>query len=208
VIFKSKLMTAMLCSIITTSSQAAPFANGGFDDKSFSGEYLELKAGNEMLSPWKITKESIDIIGTHWKSDQGNQSLDLVGSSNSTLGEISQTFDTTPNKKYLVKFKMSGNPVGGEAVKVIDVSVKNSDIDLLHYEYNILENKTTKEDMKWREHSFTFTAQGTSATLVFTGSAKSGARTNFGPALDSVSVTEVKGNGSDCCCCCKCCDSK
>lgn len=204
-IFKSKLMTAILFSMAAISSHAAPFSNGVFNNTKINNSYLQLEIGSKEISPWEVTKGNVDLINTYWTNDQNEYSLDMIGA-DTTIGEISQTFDTEPNTKYEVSFRMSGNPDGGNSLKTLDVSMIGTSVDTLHYEYDTKQNKTVRNNMNWQSHSFEFVASESKATIIFKGNSSTGFQDAFGAAISRVEIKKVDGGTSKPEeCCCKCC---
>jgi choice-of-anchor C domain-containing protein len=184
------------------SVQAAPFANGGFDDNPANNiEFDEIRVGNTKIFPWKVTKGHVDLIRNHWKNHSGQSSIDLLGTG-IREGEISQTFDTVPGRKYTVKFMLSANPNGEKNIlKIVNIFVENSNLkESLKFTYDSAKNGNSANDMKWQEHSFDFIATEKNATLIFNASVAGNTVSNFGPVIDSVSV--VSNCDSETCCTC------
>jgi len=62
----------------------------------------------QSIGPWTVTAGSVDLIGPgFWAAADGDQSLDLDGTS---AGTVSQTFATTPGTTYTVSYALAGNP--------------------------------------------------------------------------------------------------
>ncbi len=189
----------------TVSIQAAPFANGGFDDISINNFYENITTNSSKLSPWKITGGNIDIVAnSYWKAHGGLNTIDLLGDK-TTFGQIEQSFDTISGKKYTVSFKMSAHPEDErDIMKVLNVMVNNSNMNnSLKYTYDPNKNGNSFNDMKWQNYSFDFIAKSNSATLIFTGSNANGTISNFGPVIDSVTITP-NDNPEICCTCSPC----
>jgi choice-of-anchor C domain-containing protein len=115
-----------------------------------------------------------------WQDKDGNMSIDVSGAG---VGWISQSFATQTGYQYQVTFWLAGNPVGAPTVKTLYVAV--GDVIDRVFHFDITGHSIT--NMGWTEQSFTFTATGTTSTLLF----KSGDATNYGPAIDLVSVNLV-----------------
>lgn len=205
-IFKSKLIAAMLFSVIAISSQAATFSNGGFDNVSTNQASEQYEAGSNIIAPWVITKGNIDIVGTYWTPQAGTTSIDLIGKG--SIGEISQTFDTVAGKEYLVEFYVSGNPWPAAKLdkEFLEVRVVSNDSVIVKNNYTAVKStNTSKVTMNWEKKSFKFIANSTSTTILFTGTSTQQYANNSGPVLDSVSIVKVGSEDEKCECSCECC---
>ena len=131
---------------------------------------------------------SVDYIGSYWQPGEGSRSIDLSGTLNGTTittpnGSLSQQFLTTADQQYRVSFLLAGNPDNGPTEKVAGVLVG---LDLFSYQFDI--TGKTKTSMGWTPISFLWTAAITGwSTITFS----SDTATQFGPALDAVSVEAV-----------------
>ncbi len=178
------LLGVVLVLGLTSRAQASPFTNGGFESPggSFPGFTL-LTAGSTTIPGWTVGggSASIDWIGTLWVPSQGNQSIDLNGSSQ---GSIFQTFDTTPGQLYRVLFDLSGNPDGLPLVKTLNVQATGN--AALGYSFDV--TGFSRPNMGWQTFGYQFVASGTSTTLTFSSTTGG---IFFGPALDNVRVAAV-----------------
>src|SRR5688572_33418771 len=82
--------------------------NGSFEEGPDAGDFLPLEPGSTDIKGWTVTRAQVDYIGGHWKSADGNRSLDLHGSPG--LGGVKQTFATVKGRKYKVTFAVAANP--------------------------------------------------------------------------------------------------
>lgn len=184
------LMGTLLASLILTvgvpTVAAAAFSNGSFE----TGPGIPPPGGNSPLiagdttsmPPWTVSAGSIDWIDNgYWQAKAGLRSLDLSGTA---AGGISQTFDTTPGATYSVTFWMSGNPLGGPAVKTMTVGAVGS--PAATFTYNTSTAGNTLADMRYAAKAYSFTAacDSRTSTVTFT-SAVAG---NYGPVLDDVKI--------------------
>jgi choice-of-anchor C domain-containing protein len=166
--------------------------NGSFE----SGNYVDggsgfdtLPAGSTDMTGWTVTAGSVDWIGTYWNAQDGSQSLDMNGTG---PGSIAQTLSTVSGDSYFVQFELAGNPAGGPSVKTLDVSVGG-----LPTTYTFTNSSTTTlVSMGWIPEGYNFTATSSSTTLTFSGDSSN--LTDFGPALDNVSVTQIVASGAQC----------
>jgi choice-of-anchor C domain-containing protein len=185
----------VLASIAFAGSTLAAFtglSNGGFED--LSGTYVDggsgfqqLNAPNTSIDGWTVDAGSVDWIGTYWPAPEGAMSIDMSGAD---AGTLSQTFDTTIGNTYTVSFLLSGNPVGGDPIKTLDVSATGGAV--ANYTHDT--SGTDLTNMVWTAQTYTFLATSASTTLSFI-STTPGA---FGPAIDNVVVTESVPVKDDC----------
>jgi len=184
-----QLASAVLLSFATLAV-AAPFGNGSFESGTNPGSYTPLNTGdNSSITGWLVggaPGNGIDYIGSLWQPSDGSRSIDLNGTNlntNSSVGSISQTFDTVAGVQYQVQFDLSGNPYGGPATKTLTASAAANSQP---FSYTIGAN--TLANMMWQSNTFNFIATGASTTLTF---ASTTLNSNFGPALDNVRVSAV-----------------
>ena len=126
-------------------------------------------------------------IGPFWVASDGVNSVDLNGFD---AGWISQDITTVAGVQYTVAFDLAGNPGSPQGVKSVEVSAAGATAT---YSFDTTGKSTT--NMGWTPETFTFTATGTTTTLMFK-SLYNGA--GFpddaqGPAVDNVRVTFDSG---------------
>ena len=163
---------------------AAPFQNGSFEIAAPAcvPGFVGLGNGSTVITGWTVGGNSVDLICGGWNSADGAQSLDLDGGA---PGAISQTFDTNPGERYLVRFALAGNPACGNPVKNLRVTISGLPIN------NDFQTDTTGvviPNLNWSEQSFSFTATGPSHTITFTSLDIDSA---CGPALDNVRISLI-----------------
>jgi Protein of unknown function, DUF642. len=164
--------------------------NGSFETGTYvdgGSGFEQLNAGDTSITGWTVDAGSVDWIGTYWPAQDGSMSIDMSGAD---AGTISQTLATTIGNTYTVSFFLSGNPAGPPIVKTLDVSATGA--ATASYTYDASGNDLT--NMNWTPETYTFLATNASTTLSFV-STTSGA---FGPAIDSVVITETVPTKSDC----------
>lgn len=88
------------------------------------------------------------------------------------------------NIPYRVSFAMAGNPDDGETTKYLFVTVGSKSQD-----YSFITAGKTKDEMGWALKEFDFTADSGQTTLTFLS--LQGGISQFGPALDNVTVAAV-----------------
>ena len=145
-----------------------------------NSSYTTLAGGSRAIPGWLVTGGSIDYIGTFHPPSDGQRAIDLDGAF--STGGISQTFTTTPGTRYLVTFDLSGNPEGAPRIKNLRVSVGGVTED-----FSFDTTGQSRSNLRWQPASFTFVANGTSATLTF--SSLSPAGNSWGAFVDHAAVT-------------------
>ena len=183
---------ALAAVLVLTGSAFAAFSglqNGGFEDGTHSGAgYDTLAAGSPALAPWTITSGQVEWIGSYWQPSEGTKSLDMAGN---IPGNISQTIDTTVNNTYVVEFMLAGNPDGPPFVKTLTVEATGT----AAASHSFDASSTNKDAMGWTPRGYSFVAKGSSTTITFTNTT---AGSPYGPALDSIVVTETAATGAKC----------
>jgi choice-of-anchor C domain-containing protein len=176
----------------SSPAQAASLlVNGGFESGLLTDPlFTTVASGQTNITGWTVGGDgaSVDYIGSYWQPGEGSRSIDLSGTLNGTdittpNGSLSQQFSTTAGQQYRVSFLLAGNPDNGPTVKDVGVVVG---LDTFIYHFDISGN--TKTNMGWTPISFLWIAPSTgSSTITF----RSDTATQFGPALDAVSVEAV-----------------
>ena len=157
--------------------------NGSFEEGPETDVYKALDEGNKEIKGWIVTRGQIDYIGTHWKSAEGNRSLDLHGSPG--IGGVKQSFKTTKGTKYKVTFSLAVNPNNTKNEKSVCVTAGDE-----KQTFKASSEGKTEKDMGWETKTWEFAAVGEETTLeIYSIETED----NFaGPALDNVSVVEKK----------------
>ncbi|MBI5766346.1 MAG: choice-of-anchor C family protein [Verrucomicrobia bacterium] len=176
------------------SSSGSSFQNGSFETGPNPGSsWISLASGATSITGWRVTAGDIDYIGTAWTNSDGVRGLDLSGV---TAGAIAQTFTTTAGRNYTITFDLAGNPGfgAGTGVKNLTASVTgaNGTTSLFSRGYTFDTTGKTLANMGWVNNSFTFVADGTSATLTF----RSGTDGAYGPAIDNVRLDGSTGSAA------------
>lgn len=150
--------------------QATPFVNGSFEHGTFSpngDNTMSLSAGSTDMAGWTVVGDSLAWIGDpnpfgDLSASDGTKSLDLtdypVGA---PYGGVEQTFDTVAGTMYIVEFDLGSNPLYSDVSGLV-VSVDGGSAGFSAFAGNA---------QRWDRHSFTFTADDSSATLWFLGNA-------------------------------------
>lgn len=183
-----KLAAATTLLLGATGAGANLITNGDFEVGADPGSFTTIIAPGA-LGDWSVDSGSIDYIGSYWQdaSAAGTRSVDLSGND---AGSISQSFATTANGLYEVKFGLSGNPDGTRGIKTLQVSLTDSTSGLIlqqEFTFDTLAANNDHDNMGWLTRSLVFQASGSQTTLRFLSLTSGG----WGPALDDVSVNAV-----------------
>jgi choice-of-anchor C domain-containing protein len=184
----------MVASVVLTSTVFAfgGAVNGNFEDGSYGGGgFVTLGAGNTSLTGWTITTGSVDWVDvSYWQPQAGTKSVDLNGE---VPGGVSQTLATTIGNTYVVEFFLSGNPEGPPTLKALTVAATGAAPAMFSYDTAI--SGTTNDEMQWSPRGYSFVATSNATTLAFTSNTID---SPFGPAIDTVVVTETMPTGAQC----------
>lgn len=161
--------------------------NGSFEDgpepDAAGPGFTPYEAGSTAIPGWSITRGSVDYIGPYWQHADGRRSIDLNGNE---PGAIAQTFRTRMGATYRVTFSLAGNNCadsGGLKTLVVRAAGREQD-------FSFDATGRTYADMGWIVRSWEFTAEADETTLEFSSTTETPQA--CGPALDRVSVVEVK----------------
>ena len=167
--------------VLATPAMASDFQNGSFEKASVNpgSSFILLNFSNTEIDGWKVDQGSVEYVGSYWKAEEGDRSIDLNGSEQ---GAIKQKFETDKGATYKVTFYMSGNPDGGPDKKIMRVSATGNTA-----RYFSFDEDNSRSDMDWEKRTYYFKAVESDTTLIF-ASWISG---YYGPALDKVSVEKI-----------------
>jgi hypothetical protein len=196
------------------------FSNGNFacsaGSSTCASPFTTLYQGDSVsIAPWKVTLNSVDWISTYWEQpSSGSYSIDMNGTGNQEYpqanGQIAQTFPTTAGATYAVAFQLSGNfnstcqlsPSGQQTLWVdapAPAPVNATETSSLGTSYTFTRPSSwSYSEMGWKSETYSFTAaQGTTtSTLTFTADPSN--KSNCGPAIGDVSVTEAPSSTVTC----------
>lgn len=178
----TSLGAALVASVVIVSSAgAADFvSNGSFNAPSGGSVHTTYFADGD-FGGWVVTDGSVDLVGGEWQAPKpGEGSVDLDGYD---AGTISQALSLTPGRRYRLDFSLSGNPGGGDGVKIVKVTVGD-----LAQSFAFRTRYNSASDMRWAAFSLGFTA-GPTNTLTF--ASQSAPRSVFGPVIGAVSIAAV-----------------
>jgi choice-of-anchor C domain-containing protein len=137
-------------------------------------------AGDPAITGWTIVGSSVDLLSTHFKAQDGNQSLDLNGLD---PGGVYQNVPTQPGQSYHLSFWIAGNadPAGiGPAVKQMKLNWGGAPVATLSFDIT----GKTKTNPGWTQYSYDLTATSALTRLEFDGTSSGTA----GVLLDNVSL--------------------
>jgi choice-of-anchor C domain-containing protein len=155
--------------------------NGNFELPVVGGSFRTFYGGSS-FEGWSVGGYSIDLNHTHNLAASGQQSIDLSGYGS---GNISQNISTIPGKKYLLKFAMSGNPVGGPKIKYMSIWWGNNIVTTLSFDTT---GKSTT-NMGWKY--YTYLLETTTYSNVIKFADVTANNYSYGSMLDDVSITEM-----------------
>jgi choice-of-anchor C domain-containing protein len=168
------------------SNEVNLLVNGSFEEGpelAFGGRLLHLNEGSQDIKGWTVTRGQITYQGTSWQHADGKRSLDLHGGPG--IGGIKQTFATKKGQKYRVLFALAGNPEGKVSEKILGVAAAGKE-----ERFKFDTKGKTRQDMGWSTQAWEFVADAKETTLELYSLMTED--DSWGPALDNVSVVEVK----------------
>ena len=134
---------------------------------------------------WTVVSGDVnDILASGQQPADGTTSLDMNGN---TTGTIARNVATATGQSYVLRFAYAGNPSGGPNPKTMQVSWDGSLLGTVSF--NTTGYSTT--NMGWVYTNFTVVGTGNDV-LQFASTVGS----QFGPALDAVSLTATTASGA------------
>ncbi len=153
-------------------------ADGNFDSPSGGVSYTTYFNG-ATFGPWKVSGDSVDLIGGYWQAPVGGGSVDLDGNA---PGGINQVLSLTSGKTYDLSFYLSGNPDGSPATKSVTVSIGNLGETFTY----TLSAGNSHSNMMYQLETAQFVAEGSANTLSFTSN---DVGSPYGPAIGGVIIS-------------------
>ena len=171
-------LAAGLCA--AQAARADLLVNGDFEAGptiSSLNPIMSVAPGSTALTGWTVVGGAIDIVtDSYWVPVSGHRSVQL---SSTGPGSIEQVLSTAPGAVYRLTYWISGQPLSSPTIKHLRVTagaaVQDQTFDV---------TPAWEWDMGWSQHTFDFTAAGSSTTLRLT----SMDATQWGPAIDGASV--------------------
>jgi hypothetical protein len=168
-----------------------------FETPALAAGGTQLFSNGQSIGAWTVVGatgnvNTIDTTfmqdGFTFEAEDGQQSLDLTGTSNSATG-VAQTVTTTIGTEYQLAFWV-GNVVDPDGIfgvtSTVEVQIDGSDA------YSAVNaNGTGTMTLDWEEFSFTFVATSASTTVGFINEDPSNDTSNF---IDNVTLVAVGGN--------------
>jgi choice-of-anchor C domain-containing protein len=173
---------AMAASGAVAATAGGTVINGSFEIGVDPGKSVLLSTGDSTSIPgWTVTAGNVDFAGTAFQAADGFHTVDLSGTG---PGEISQTLTgLTFGTPYRITFDLSGSYTGARTPpNMMPVGVTGNPTQVYSYDLN-----NTVDNMVYTPSSYSFLAQGTSATLAFNGLDAG----NYGAVIDNVAIAPV-----------------
>jgi choice-of-anchor C domain-containing protein len=179
------MVPAIAGAIAFTSSAASArevaMRNGNFEANAPRTSWLSINAGGRVPG-WRVTSGTVDVVGGYWRAYDGLGSLE-VGSPGAAA--IEQTIQTTPGRRYVLRFALAGNPDGSPRRKLLDVRAGTTS-----QRFVFDTDGKTRASMGWIVEQLPFVAVETATTIRF-ARPDGGATAWWGPVIDAVSVAQV-----------------
>lgn len=180
-------LTALLLLLAASANcRAGLIINGGFESPAAASPF-ETMTGSQ-LTGWTVTSGSVDLINGYWPASEGQQSIDLAGSTRDG-GTIEQAFATTPGASYVLTFDYANN---------IDVSTATANVSVFGasaaalLDQGLSHSGSGKAAMGYTAFSAVFTADSSLTTLRFTSTGPDPVvNGSNGVALDNVAVVQA-----------------
>lgn len=175
---------------------AVTVANGSFEDIAVGSGGFDNYASGSTIGGWTVGGGGVDLIGTFWNAQDGNQSLDL---NRTEPGSISQTLTgLTAGQLYEVSFFLSGNRERADGslaepqIRTLDLTVGGTTQEFTFDTEASNPVSAQPDSMNWERNTFRFVASGASELLTFASTTQTGTGSSpAGPALDNVSISVV-----------------
>lgn len=132
---------------------------------------------------WTVTSGTVETIGTYWQTPDANLTVDMDGIS---VGAIATTIDVPAAGTVSINFDLSGNPVGGQTVKELQVQLGS--LTPQEFTFDITGHNTT--DMGWTPETATFNV-ATPGPLTLSFASLDNPPSDWGPALATVTASDT-----------------
>lgn len=160
-------------------------ADGDFHESADAGGGYFTFAKGQLVAPnWRVTTNTIDMIGTTFWNFDHLCSVDLDGTS--AVGGIQHHgFSTKKGAAYKLTFLMSGNDYCGQSIKKMKVFAGNQNAV---FTWNVAHGHSAEKG-KFASRYMKFKAVGSATTLTFKSLDEAGS--GCGPVIGAVAVTKV-----------------
>ena len=188
---KNFLAGAALCSVIPAFAATNLVADGSFESAALAAGTFALYGGNSLAGWTALPGDTIEVrdalVGT---AKDGNNFVELDSTHNSSM---LTTIDTTAGQTYALTFWYSGRPASVTSNPAFPSGVVPASSDGLSVNYGggtvaVHSPTDTTDDNLWRQFTATFTATGSSTTLMFGAAGKDD---SYGSSLDDISVSAI-----------------
>ncbi|MEN3616158.1 DUF642 domain-containing protein [Plantactinospora sp. ZYX-F-223] len=169
-------LTALLALLTPSPANAAVVFADGFEEPVIFADFVTYSAGQQ-LGPWTVTTGTVDLT-QDWQDAEGDQSLDLNGSS---PGAVARSVPTTLLTTYRIRYALAGNPDGGPLLTTGTVTANGHTID--SFTFDTTGRTPSEMGFVYRTAYFTNLLSG-STTIRFASSTPS----VYGPVIDAVRV--------------------
>lgn len=160
-----------LAGLGASPAQAAPFANGSFEDPVIGSMFVAFPAGSN-IGAWSVQNVNVEILQfPSFPVSDGVQSIDMIGNQGPGA-RLEQTFDTIGGAPYELTYDVAGR-CAGDVTATIDGTLGDS--------------VTVAAGDPFVTRTVPFTAAGTSTTLSMSTTIQGAA--NCGAVLDNVTIT-------------------
>jgi choice-of-anchor C domain-containing protein len=155
--------------------------DGSFEAPIATSPFQTFNAGSS-VGGWTVTGGSIDLINGYWNAADGNQSIDLSGTSR---GTIQQTISASAGS-YRLRFALSGNSDGPPTVKTVLVSFGNASA-----QFSFTTPANNDNNMLWVTETWDFSLP-TGGNTVLSFQDISDGQGAYGAALDNIILTQTQ----------------
>jgi choice-of-anchor C domain-containing protein len=162
---------ALAASLAVNGSFERPRLEHGTESKRFDAP--------ARIGAWTVVSGNVDLVRALWVPAKGSQSLDLNGD---TPGAVEQQLQTVPGGRYLIVWRLAGNPLCGPPEKTIRLVFGGTSVQT---SFDTTGQST--EHMGWRTNRYELPTGRSHSDLRFE-SLTEGA---CGPAIDGISVTRI-----------------
>eukprot|EP01114_Cavostelium_apophysatum_P024023 TRINITY_DN925_c0_g1_i1.p1 TRINITY_DN925_c0_g1~~TRINITY_DN925_c0_g1_i1.p1 ORF type:complete len:490 (-),score=78.97 TRINITY_DN925_c0_g1_i1:48-1517(-) len=161
--------------------------NGDFETAPCEAPICTIETGED-IGGWRVLMGSVDVATTEWQAASGFKSIDMTGS---TAGKLQQTVALNVGQRYVLSYKLAGNPTCDREVKYLFVQAGPEES---------LQNivPVRQDNMGWEDRNMTFTATNEATNITFHSLVPN---SDCGAVIDKVELrpfpTEETSSGGD-----------
>ena len=190
---KSFSLVAVVGCLFAIQTNAASISVADFNSPTGGGGFSSIGTGGTFGSGngWTVTSGSVDVIGTgFWQSPDGNQNVDLDGSS---VGAIATAITIPYGGDVTIGFWLAGNPAGAPTIKHLEVDLGAAS-QTFTFDTTGKSWPASQNNMGWLYESAVFSNQSAGATtLTFASLDSSYGGTFYGPVVGTVTASIPDG---------------